>query len=352
MEVGECRISENFKIGIYMIRNKINNKVYIGQSVNIIKRWSVHKTYPFNKKNEKKNKRAYYSHLYNSIRKYGLENFEFIILEECSRDLLNEKELYYIKKFNSTDFNFGYNNTDIINDKSISSKLSNKKLYELIEDFKKFELNISQLAEKYNVSESTIKAINRGESLRLDNLEYPIRDNKLFREVNKKKNEIKNKTYKKCLICNKKFLKTSKPKKYCSTRCRSESQIKFKRPEEIDIFNLLNEGHSFDSLGKIYGVTGNTIRKLLSSSDSEVYQKAVLIVERNRFLKSKSKLKNVKLTESCSKPFLVSFYENGASVYYGRYATREEAAKIADERMVELYGEEVLTNKKLGLIDY
>jgi predicted GIY-YIG superfamily endonuclease len=54
-------------IGIYKLTNKINNKIYIGQSWNIDRGWSDHRTYS----NQKT------THLYRSFRKYGIENFNF-----------------------------------------------------------------------------------------------------------------------------------------------------------------------------------------------------------------------------------------------------------------------------------
>ena len=79
-------------IGIYKITNLINKKCYIGQSRDIQKRWNSHKTRPFNEKDEDYNKI-----LYKAIRKYGLENFSFEVLEECKAEQLNEKENYWIK---------------------------------------------------------------------------------------------------------------------------------------------------------------------------------------------------------------------------------------------------------------
>ena len=89
-------------IGIYKIQNLINNKVYIGQSVDIEKRWSTHKT-------ELKNNYHYNIHLQNAWNKYGEENFEFSIVEECSVDQLNQCEIDWISKFNS--YENGYNLT-------------------------------------------------------------------------------------------------------------------------------------------------------------------------------------------------------------------------------------------------
>lgn len=87
-------------IGIYKITNLINNKVYIGQSVDIAKRWSAHK-HPQN--NEKTALQA-------AFHKYGIENFQFEIIEECKEDELNDKEMYWIEFYNSYN-DGGYNMT-------------------------------------------------------------------------------------------------------------------------------------------------------------------------------------------------------------------------------------------------
>lgn len=89
---------------IYKITNIVNNQCYIGQAVNIKKRWREHRSDAFNK-----NCKDYNMVIYKAIRKHGLENFTFEILEECSQDLLNEKEVYWIAYFNS--YYNGYNCT-------------------------------------------------------------------------------------------------------------------------------------------------------------------------------------------------------------------------------------------------
>src|SRR5258708_19912343 len=87
--------------GIYAIENKINKKLYIGYSADIKKRWRYHLSYL--EKNNHQN-----TYLQRSWNKYGKNNFEFYIIEECSRDLLIQKEKYYIKELN-TFFLDGYN---------------------------------------------------------------------------------------------------------------------------------------------------------------------------------------------------------------------------------------------------
>ena len=66
---------------VYSVRNTINNKIYIGQSIDVERRWSQHK---YGKGN---------LILKNAILKYGLENFEFKILEEITTKNKNKIEI-------------------------------------------------------------------------------------------------------------------------------------------------------------------------------------------------------------------------------------------------------------------
>jgi len=90
--------------GIYIIKNNINNKIYIGQSIDIHKRWANHK-------NELKRNKHVNIHLQRAWNKYGEENFNFNILEKCNEESLSEKEINYINKYKSNIDMFGYNLT-------------------------------------------------------------------------------------------------------------------------------------------------------------------------------------------------------------------------------------------------
>lgn len=85
------------KSGIYCFENKINGKLYIGQSQNIRERVGHHI-------NSKDN-----LYIHKAIRKYGVNNFNIYILEFCDIDKLSELEIKYIQKYNS--FINGYNLT-------------------------------------------------------------------------------------------------------------------------------------------------------------------------------------------------------------------------------------------------
>lgn len=89
---------------IYKATNKINNKVYIGQT---------HKTLEERMRRHKNDSKKQNSYFYRAIRKYGWENFIWEIIDTANTDEeLNEKEQYWIKFYNSSDNkNKGYNST-------------------------------------------------------------------------------------------------------------------------------------------------------------------------------------------------------------------------------------------------
>ena len=89
---------------IYMITNKLNNKKYIGQT----KRDDI--SIRINEHLYVAQKTNYNLHLYNAMRKYGIENFELTILKNnLSENELDEWEIYYIGRYDTLEN--GYNNT-------------------------------------------------------------------------------------------------------------------------------------------------------------------------------------------------------------------------------------------------
>lgn len=90
--------------GIYIIKNNINDLVYIGQSVDIKARFCAHKQSAKNVKAQ-----DHYTQIHQAMYLLGIENFYYEVLEECPFDKLDEREIYYISLYDS--YNNGYNMT-------------------------------------------------------------------------------------------------------------------------------------------------------------------------------------------------------------------------------------------------
>ena len=138
-------------IGIYKITNKINNKSYIGQSVHIERRWMEHCLPSAN------------SLIGNAIKKYGKDNFNFEVLENCFIEELNDLEEYYIHQYN-TITPFGYNVLNYQNGRVTVNNIGADILKQLCDDIQNSELFFIDIAKKYNLSTRTIIRINLGQT--------------------------------------------------------------------------------------------------------------------------------------------------------------------------------------------
>lgn len=222
-------------IGIYKIENLVNGKIYIGQSQNISQRWIAHRNRPFNT-----NALQYDSPLYRAIRKYGLENFSFEVLEETSKEELNEKEIYWIAKFNSNNLDKGYNLTSG-GDAITNGILSLDQVHEIYDLLSQTAISQEEIAKKYGISQRTVSSINIGQTWVETNRIYPIR-----RETKKNK----------CCDCGVEILPTS-------TRCNScEKKNRQKDlPVSKEELKILIRTIPFLQIGKKFGVSDNAIRK-------------------------------------------------------------------------------------------
>ena len=119
---------------IYIIKNTVNSKVYIGQTkVSVKQRWQEHLRHA-----------EYGDQIINrAMKKYGVDKFYIETLEVCELDNIDEREIYYIELYDSTDKTKGYN-------VSIGGSTP---------QFKRPVLNISEIIDLYVNREFTLEKI-------------------------------------------------------------------------------------------------------------------------------------------------------------------------------------------------
>lgn len=156
---------------IYKITNKINGKIYVGQTTKTLtERFQKHcwgttakDIYHFNMA------------IKEAIRKYGKENFIIELIEEVEQDKLDEREVYWISYYDS--YNKGYNCTlGGQNGATRPASLSWLEENEIIEA-KYLGFSSKEIGQVYNIDRSTVKNIFNRHNLRMPikrNLEYRI----------------------------------------------------------------------------------------------------------------------------------------------------------------------------------
>lgn len=159
------------KKDIYIIKNDINTKVYIGQSLDSEQRFKSHCKGDYDN-----------SLIDKAIQKYGKEHFWFEILESQIENY-NEREKYWIKYYNSK-VPFGYNTLDwgeepphYLGDDHPNTKISDDNVILLKKDLAETTISLSKLAEKYGISKKQVLRINQGISRATLGEKYPIRKN-------------------------------------------------------------------------------------------------------------------------------------------------------------------------------
>ena len=170
-------------IGIYKINNLINGKIYIGQSVNIFRRYQEHLRAGQPEKYSHKKDRDINLPIHKAMQKYGVQNFSLTILEECSKEKLDQKEKYWISFYHSNDSKTGYNltaggqdNFALKGEKHSQAKLSQKDVDLIKQLLLTTDKSLEQIRKRFPfISKSTISMINQGKIWHNEKEHYPIR---------------------------------------------------------------------------------------------------------------------------------------------------------------------------------
>ena len=155
---------------IYAYKKKSTNQVvYVGQTINLEARHKAHIQYdPYNK-----NTKEYDYPLSRGIRKYGVDEYELIILEDnIPQEKLDEREQYWIQAYNT--YWCGYNQT-VGGKIPIKPTFDEAKIDLVIEMLKDESFSYKDIIEKTGISMTHIYNINTGKRRKKDNLVYPIR---------------------------------------------------------------------------------------------------------------------------------------------------------------------------------
>lgn len=223
--------------GIYKYENLQNGKVYVGQSVDILRR---HKDHLNRALNNFASNNEYNTPLHKAIRKYGIKNFSFTILEECRKEELNEKERYWIQHFNS--YGTGYNLTSGGQNQENTMKFD-EDFVQIIKDILiNTSLTYEEIHKKYNISLGRISEINTGKIYYDSKLIYPLRSRKKKYYCSNCGSEIfSNKN-----LCE----KCIKPKQRIAEKIITREELK-----------ALIRSEPFTKIGERFKITDNAIRK-------------------------------------------------------------------------------------------
>ena len=250
--------------GIYMIKNMINGKVYIGQAVNIDKRWQEHK-------NDLNGNRHINTHLQRAWNKYGADNFIFNIVEECPKDELNDREIYYIAQYKAHNMKYGYNKTyggesgrqtdeirakiskntkkalgnPVVRAKMSKSKaiLSKEEVLQIVELFITKHYSMNKLGKMFNVDTAAIASI-------INNQTFHIYDNEIntvLAKYNLTRVDLK------------------------GMKRKANNKKKLSKKDVLNIINLYLYGYSQRKIAKMYNMSDVQIGRLINGETYKQY---------------------------------------------------------------------------------
>lgn len=165
---------------IYKITNDLNDKVYVGQTIqSLSKRFNAHCSNSNDKSSNMYIKRA--------ILKYGRKHFTITLIEECEDSLLDEREIYWISYFDS--YKSGYNLTEGGNSNREFLTTALEESINIL-DFISFIIDnyptAKEVADKFNICHSSVyNLIKRINNPQLKLNPYNPRKAKTIEDINK-----------------------------------------------------------------------------------------------------------------------------------------------------------------------
>lgn len=149
---------------LYIIRNDINNKVYIGKTyIGYINRWKRH-LQDLTKQNKSNNK------FYKAIKEIGINHFKIELIDQFEEGILEQKEIEYIAKYDS--YHNGYNST-LGGDGKKSLELSDDIIQSIIDMYNN-KKSMIDIQKKLDLSQWKIRNILTNNNITIEDRSAPI----------------------------------------------------------------------------------------------------------------------------------------------------------------------------------